>query len=106
VAGNQQKKRYQDKFEQIVDGCIFTLEDINPAWKNHQIEKLIDRADIEIIRQNFFPDKKTLGKKQLHMAIQELIMQKNVLGFSQPTLGNFETLLNCLDNKLDLKMLV
>lgn len=105
-AGETQRKRYEDKFEQIVSGCIFTFEDINAAWKGCRIEALIDPVDIEMIRKNIFPSQKKLGKKQLHLAVQELLVQKKALPFSKITLDNFESLLNYLDNELSLKELV
>jgi hypothetical protein len=105
-AGETQKKRYEDKFEQIVSGRIFTFENINAAWKGYRLEQLIDQHDIEIIRKNTFPELTKLGKKQLHIAIQELIMRRKVLPFSKTTLDNFEALLNYLDNELNLIPLV
>jgi hypothetical protein len=105
-AGETQKKRYEDKFELIVASCIYTLEDINPAWKGYRIEQLIGQVDIELIRKSIFPDQGKLGKKQLHLAVQELIMRKEALPFSKATLNNFAILLNFFETQLSLKKLV
>lgn len=100
VAGKIQKKRYEDKFEDIIFGKIFTLEDVNPAWKNYRIEQLIEKNDMELIRNNCFPEQKNLDKKHLHLSIQELIMQNKVLPFSQVTLNNFNAISLYLANEL------
>lgn len=106
AAGKNQKKRYEDKFENIVLGNIFTLEDINPIWKGYRIEQLIEKSDLELIRGKCFPEQRTLGKKQLHLAIQELIMQNTALPFSQVTLTNFETVVDFLNKQLTTKDLI
>lgn len=105
-AGETQKKRYENKFEQIVSGRIFTFEDINASWKGYRIEQLIDPVDIELIRKAIFPDQPKLGKKQLHLAVQELIMLQKKLPFSTITLQNFESLFENLKNELNLWTLI
>lgn len=99
-AGETQKKRYIEKFEEIVAGKIFSFKDINSAWKNYRIEQLIHKDDIERIRADRFPSLKKLGKKQLHIAIQELLRLEKPLPLAKGTQDNIAQILEFLDQKL------
>lgn len=99
-AGNIQKKRYAAKFEKIVENLVYSIDDIKPEWKGFKIEQLITKEDLNLIRDNSFPEKKNLTKKQLHMAIQEQIRNPNKLPISNATIDNFSFLLTALKEKI------
>jgi hypothetical protein len=76
------------------------LEDIDPTWANQSIEKLIAQEDLELIRSTYHPHLQQLGKKQLHLAIQEMIAASSPLGISEKTVHNFQKILAELSNRL------
>jgi predicted ATP-dependent endonuclease of OLD family len=101
-SGNIQKERYINKFEHTVKDRIFTLEDIDPNWKNYEIEKLFMDSDKEKIRTQCFPQIEKNNKKQFHLAIQELIYRKNEITYTQETEDNFDKVLTTLQSQLTL----
>jgi predicted ATPase len=100
AAGDKEARRYADKFESLVDGRICALGPlITSASGAMRVEQLFAKEDRDLIRATFFPDKKTLTKKLLHKAMQELLATGRRLDFRDGTLRNFRTVLNGLDQK-------
>lgn len=100
-AGENQKRRYKEKFESIVNDRVFSFLDIFGS-SGEQIESIIANDDKENLRVEFFPVQKKLSKKHLHMAMQELIAARRTLEFSDETLQKFEKIHGFLAEKLRL----
>jgi predicted ATP-dependent endonuclease of OLD family len=101
AAGQKEKKRYEEKFERLVDGRIVTLGDLAKKAGKYRVEEMFTPKDKELIRREFFPDQKVLSKKLLHRAVQELLSAKRTLVFEEETTDNFSRVLTALQNLHD-----
>jgi predicted ATP-dependent endonuclease of OLD family len=99
--GENQKKRYIEKFGSIVTSRIFTFGDINGKWAKHGMEKVIGESDGLKIQQSAFPQATKVKKKELGLAIQEGLINKKVVGISTETRENFTNILEFLKVKLE-----
>jgi energy-coupling factor transporter ATP-binding protein EcfA2 len=70
--GINQKRRYDEKFGNAVRGRVFTLADINPAWKGQALESILPLDDRMLILQSRYPEVSDFDKKRFHLAIEEL----------------------------------
>lgn len=98
--GNNQKKRYTDKFGIIIETRIFTLEDINPKWKNIDMENLFDKKEALAFLQTNYPLSKSFNKTHFNRTIQESLINRNKYSFAPQTVKNFEKILKFLLKKL------
>ncbi|MGN6317584.1 AAA family ATPase [Trinickia sp.] len=73
-AGTTSKARYIDKFGSLVFDRIKTYGDINAAWDDFGLEKIIGESDLEIIQNLVYPSTK-FNKKTVWLAIQELLIK-------------------------------
>ena len=99
--GEAQKKRYIDKFGIILEGKIFTLEDIDSNWKNFDMEKLFDKAEALALLQNNYPTTKSFNKTHFNRTIQECLINNKKYSFSKHTTDNMEKILSFLYEQLN-----
>ena len=93
--GEKQKQRYIDKFNGLVKNRIFTFGDIDLDWKDKEIEFLFEKEDIASIQKAtklavIDPQSGKFNKKLLHLGVQELLVNKEKIVFS-----------NKLENKIE-----
>jgi predicted ATP-dependent endonuclease of OLD family len=98
--GRDQKQRYIDIFGNIVRDHIFILGDIDPNWANLELEKIFDENDKLLIQQSVFPETKKFKKKNFNLAIQENLINNNIVNISLDTRKKIDTLLNFLRKSL------
>lgn len=92
--GKTSKKRYEDIFGNIVEGRIYTYQDIDKNWTKKNMESIIDNVDKLKIQQHVFPSMKKYSKKSYNKAIQELYMNFEKVELSEETLNNAEKIYN------------
>jgi hypothetical protein len=97
--GRKQKERYENLFGIVVHERLFTLEDIQPSWSNHAIEKLFGSNDHLTIQQTIHPNSTQFDKKLFHLAIQENLVKGISVSISQETQNNFKKVLDFLSAK-------
>lgn len=98
--GMSQKKRYLEKFESLIEGRIFTIQELlGDGEPIAGIEKMFAPVDLELIRKSFSPHEKKLAKRTLHRAIQELLAKQARMNFESETLERFELLLQRTQEK-------
>ena len=97
--GRKQKERYENLFGIVVHERLFTLEDIQPSWSNHAIEKLFGSNDHLKIQQTIHPSSAQFDKKLFHLAIQENLVKGISVRISQETQNNFKKVLDFLSTK-------
>lgn len=98
--GSKQKDRYIDKFGIIVESRIFTLEDIDPAWKRVNMETLFDNSEALQFQLTSYPSSTTLSKTHFNRTIQECLINKRIFTFSDRTKNNLDKVWTFLDAKL------
>lgn len=101
-AGITQKERYKNLFGGIVENRIFTLEDIESAWKKKGLEFLVEENDRSLIQNTLYPDAKQFNKTHFNRAIQELFLTKRKISLMQLTQERFEVILDFCEQKLKL----
>lgn len=104
--GNKQKERYSQKFESIVNGRLFTLEEVSPEFSGSAIESLLHSDDIDALRSQFFPRKRKLTKKELHRAIQEAIVTNFSIVLHAETKQKVASVVAFIQNKILLEQLL
>lgn len=97
--GNLQKNRYLEIFGDVLLDSIFTLNDINPRWKNSELEKLITASDKKAIVSKNYPDS-VVNKTVLNRSLQELYIKNSKIELSEETTNNFINLFDFLSIKL------
>lgn len=98
--GALQKRRYEERFGALVRDRIYSLQDIDAAWKKIGMERLADEADRMAIQTTVYPKAKTFKKTYFNRAVQELYLTDQRPGVSKTTLGNFEKVLAFCQEKL------
>ncbi len=98
--GLKQKKRYIDKFGNILKDKIFTLGDINLKWKGKEIEKVFENNDATKIQFSVYKTDSKLDKKRLNLSIQELLINSISIELTESTTNNFHDIVNFLTTKL------
>lgn len=99
-AGRRSKAKYISDFGRILEGRVFTLEDVKAEWHDFELESLISKNDKLRIVQSSFPDQLRVSKQKLNLSIQELLMRKKELQLESETLDNFKTLFDFLTNQM------
>lgn len=101
-AGTDEKQRYIDEFEIIIQNKIFTYRDIDDSWLGVKMENLIDMPDKLRIVQKVNPNAKETKKKKLFLALQENLINKEYITFASDTntKSNFLKILDFLDDKM------
>lgn len=91
--GKTQKDRYEQVFGVLVEGRIFSLEDINSSWRKRTMESLFTEAEKTRIQKTSYPTSLTFNKKHFNRAIQEAYLTNNNINFSKTTKSNFEKII-------------
>ena len=100
-SGKLQRDRYLEKFGLLMQGRIFTFDDIDSSWKNKEIENMFtdeDRLNMQIRK---YPDTTEFNKTHFNRAIQECLINKEVIDFTELTKNNFSKILEFLTEKLN-----
>jgi len=98
IEAQSSKKRYQEMFGGIVKERIYTLADINPAWKK-TMEMILTNDQRLKLQQALFQSKK-YSKKTYNKAIQELLMTKNKIEVEKEVIASFMEIYNFIKQKL------
>lgn len=98
--GKKQKQRYIESFGILLESRVFTLEDINPAWKKHTMESLFDKDEILVFQQTAYPSSTSKNKTHFNRTIQEHLINKQSFSFNPQTISNMELVLQFLHDKL------
>jgi AAA15 family ATPase/GTPase len=98
--GHTQKKRYRDVFGALLEEKVFTLEDVNPAWKGIQMEDLFTKSDQRQIQEFAYPGDTKLNKSHLNRALQEAFVRRERFSLEEATDKNFQQLIGFLRDKL------
>jgi predicted ATP-dependent endonuclease of OLD family len=97
--GKIQKQRYIDNFGVIVQARVFTLQDIDSTWSNHQMEMLFELSDKLAFQQTAYPTVSAYNKTHFNRTIQEYLINKKSFAFSQASKDNIEKVLTFLESK-------
>ena len=100
--GENQKKRYQEKFGILVENVVFTLKDIDNKWQKKELEDLISQTELLKFQQTAYPSTTSYNKTQFNRAIQENLINKKKFKFLDETVENFKTILHFLHTKVNL----
>lgn len=100
AAGTKGKRRYEEKFGGVLKDKVFTLEDIDPKWKNIDMEFLLDEQERLAVQNSTYPAATEFNKTQFNRALQELFLTKKQVPLSQATEANFLKVLTFLDGHL------
>jgi hypothetical protein len=98
--GMKQKARYEAMFETILHKRIFTLDQVDMAWRGYETEQLFSTDEQEQIQKVAYPLGTTITKTHFNRAIQELLLTKKKLALSATTEERFKRLLAFLKEKL------
>jgi ABC-type Mn2+/Zn2+ transport system ATPase subunit len=98
--GVKQQQRYELLFGTLVTGRIFTLANLNPAWKGRGMERMFTAAEQLGIQRAGYPDTKDFNKTHFARALQELTFTKLAIPLSPTTETDFVSLLKALEAKL------
>lgn len=99
--GISQKQRYKNKFGKIVDGRLFTLEDMSPDFVDTRIEDLFEKDDQLTIQRAIQPEAMEFDKHKFFLAIQECLVCKKNLHLTAPTIRRFKELISQLSRLFD-----
>ncbi|MDO6433084.1 AAA family ATPase [Flavitalea sp. BT771] len=98
--GKKQKERYVKNFGILVEKVIFTLEDINPSWKDFEMEDLFEKSDLISFQQTCYPVSVEFNKTHFNRAIQENLTNKIYFQFSGNTIANFNVIFQHLTKEI------
>lgn len=101
--GLKQKRRYESKFESLLDKRLFTLEDINSRFSGVAVEALLSPLDIEEIRLLMSPTSVDMTKKQTHRAVQEILVTDENFTLTEFADSNIREIVHFLGAKLALQ---
>ena len=93
-AGTGQKQRYKGLFGALVQGRIFSLEDVEPTWKRKDLEKLVSSADQHLIQNTVYPGATRFNKTHFNRSVQELYLTNRQLALSTDTKANFKKIID------------
>lgn len=88
-AGESAKETYIEEVGETMRERIFTLQGINPKWKDFSTEDLFSAPEKLRIIKEVFPEIKTYSKNHFNLAIQNLIASKTKVTVTKPTLKRF-----------------
>ena len=99
--GKKQKQKYLDEYGLILDGKIYTLDDINPLWKKSSTENLFESNDKINLQKKIYPAETVYNKKHFNKSVQEMYIKNEVFKFDESTTKNFKEILEFLKKKLN-----
>lgn len=98
--GKAAQRKYIEDYGIILEDRIFTLNDINNAWKNHDLEHLFTKDELSYIQNKCYSDAKKYSKTQFNRSIQELFIRNEHVELSEETISNFSNLFTFMNDKL------
>jgi hypothetical protein len=98
--GESQKQRYLNEFGPIISDKLFTLGDIDGAWKGKGMEKLFEPNDCLLIQKGCYPQSSSFNKTHFARAIQELTLAGKDVFLSETTKSNFHKLCSELESQI------
>ncbi len=98
--GVKQQQRYYALFSTLITGRIFTLAELNPAWKGRGMERMFTLSDQLLIQRSAYPETKEFNKTHFARALQELTVTKRSAMLSSTTRSDFSILLKTLEAKI------
>lgn len=101
-SGRIEKKRYIEKFGVFLESRVFTLEDIDPNWKNIELEKIFKKEELLMVQKAGYPTTTKYNKTHFNRTIQESLINKKKFDFSDDTKNNFLRILDFINQKLEL----
>lgn len=90
--GRERKAAYLEEFGDILLDRLFTLEDVNPTWKNCDLEHLFTLDDKNDIIHHCYPSSKKYSKMQFNRALQEIYLKKFKITLEQHAMDSFNSL--------------
>ena len=81
------KKRLLKNLGQIIENRVFTLDDVNPKWKDKEFEDLIDSREQKRLVKAQFGDVE-VEKSNLNTAIQSAAISRTDISLAHYTKGN------------------
>lgn len=99
--GVKQKERYLQKFGRVLEGKLFTLDDINASWKGLSLEGLFDSNELIMIQKTCYPDTTTYNKTHFNRAVQENLMNKSAITLSPETIAKLQSVLDFINQNLN-----
>ena len=100
AAGKKEKTRYLANFGPILNGRLFTLEDVDPILNGKSLEQAFAPADRKDAIAAVYSSS-TYTKTRFNRAIQECLATKNHIGFSPNTTACFTNILGQLSHLLE-----
>jgi len=97
--GLRQKKSYIDKFGEALENRIFTYTEIDRAWTNTALEKLLSKDDKLTIQKKHNPQAINYSKKAFNRGLQELLAINESCTLDKETLTKIEKILVFLNTK-------
>jgi len=98
--GKKQKARYEQLFESVVKGRIFTIDEIDSVWAGAEMESLFSTADKLAIQKEAYPTEAEYHKGHFNRAMQELLIRSKPVSISEGTKDKFTRILAFLSSKL------
>jgi len=99
--GKATQQRYKEDYGIILENKVFTLNNINSLWKNHDLEHLFAKDELVAIQNRCYSDAKKYSKTQFNRSIQELFIKSEKFPLSVETMNNFKELFNFLLERLE-----
>lgn len=97
--GEKQKKRYRAMFGPILDGRLYTLDDVCQELKGKGMEKAFEKRDRDAIVEATYPSER-YTKALFNRSIQECLATKRSIEMSPTTTDRFARILSRLDDVL------
>ncbi|HJQ78170.1 MAG TPA: hypothetical protein VJ948_13060, partial [Acidimicrobiia bacterium] len=98
--GQNQRKRYMDKFGAILDGKVFILRDFVTKAPGDSPETLLTKADRLAIQGLAYPGE-DYTKKKFYRSLQEALATGTVVPVGGPTQRRFQRILEGMATALD-----
>jgi len=101
--GKKEKQRYISLLGPDIESKIFTLDEINPAWKDFKTEDLFTETEKIKITQTSFPDHKTEDgyvKSKFNTALQQLYIDGIEFKFNKRSTSKIEVIMKFIQEKL------
>lgn len=98
--GKKEQARYISNVSLELKDSIFTLDQVNDAWKNMTTEDLFSELDKLLIIKTLFPEEGTYNKSKFNTALQELFINNTPMQLSDETKQNFRETFEFLKSKM------
>ena len=99
--GRETAARLKKEYGAILDRRVFTLEDVDPAWRDRSMEDLFSQDDKLLFVKEAFPDETHFTKSKMNTGLQVAFLQGTKLSLSAEALQNFSKLQTFIARELD-----